>query len=154
MLYIGADHQGRLVKNDLLAFLKRQGIIFEEIGKENYSSEDDYPDFATAVSLKVLEDTENKGILLCGSGQGMAIAANRFRGIRAGLCWNLEETTLARSDDDINILCLPRSLFNEKKEGSEEENSNWQSVIKAFLETDFKDAPKYSRRKEKLDRLP
>lgn len=150
MIFIGADHQGRLVKADLLAFLKSLEVSFEEVGVENYSPEDDYPDFATAVVARVLEDEQNKGILLCGSGQGMAIAANRFKGIRAGLCWNLSEASLARSDDDINILCLPRSLF----ENTEDESSRWQDIVKAFLETDFKDAPKYARRKEKLDRLP
>ncbi len=145
MIYIGADHQGRLVKADLLAFLKSQEIGFEEVGENNYSPEDDYPDFAAAVSLRVLRDESNRGILLCGSGQGMAIAANRFKGIRAGLCWNLEEVTLARSDDDINVLCLPKTAFADE---------SWQDIVKAFLETEFKNAPKYSRRIEKLDRLP
>jgi len=148
MLFIGADHQGRLVKNDLVTFLKSREVDFEEVGVENYSREDDYPDFATAVVVRVLEDDQNRGILLCGSGQGMSIAANRFKGIRAGLCWNLSEVSLARSDDDINILCLPRNLF--KKEGE----NNWQDIVKAFLKTEFKSAPKYTRRKEKLDRLP
>lgn len=156
MLYIGADHQGRLVKADLLAFLKSLGVDFEEVRVENYSPEDDYPDFAAEVSIKVLDNLENRGILLCGSGQGMAIAANRFKGIRAGLCWNIEETSLARSDDDINILCLPRTLFNKKigENGEGGEVDTWQNIVKAFLETEFKNAPKYSRRIEKLDRLP
>lgn len=145
MLYIGADHQGRVVKADLLAYLRSLEVNFEEVGESNYSPEDDYPDFATAVSVKVLGDETDRGILLCGSGQGMAIAANRFKGIRAGLCWNLEETMLARSDDDINILCLPKTAFAD---------DNWQDIIKAFLETEFRNAPKYARRIEKLDRLP
>ncbi len=153
MLYIGADHQGRLVKADLIAFLKSLEIDFEEAGQDGYSPEDDYPDFATAVVSKILNDEANRGILLCGSGQGMAIAANRFKGIRAGLCWNLEEASLARSDDDINILCLPRSLFSSK-EGSGDGGYDWQDIVKAFLETEFKAAPKYIRRIEKLDRLP
>lgn len=149
MLYIGADHQGRVVRSDLLAFLESQKISFEDIGKQSYSPEDDYPDFASAVALKVLEDNINCGILLCGSGQGMVIAANRFKGIRAGLCWNLEEVTLARSDDDINILCLPKTAFVEDREGA-----GWKDIVKAFLDTEFKNAPRYSRRIEKLDRLP
>lgn len=145
MLFIGADHQGRVVKADLLDYLNSQGTGFEVVGGESYSPEDDYPDFASEVALKVLDDKTNRGILLCGSGQGMAIAANRFRGIRAGICWNLEEAMLARSDDDINILCLPKTSFK---------GEDWQDIVKAFLETDFKNAPKYSRRIEKLDRLP
>lgn len=145
MLYIGADHQGRVVKANFLAFLKSQEVDFEEVGIDKYSPEDDYPDFASAVAIKVLGDKADRGILLCGSGQGMVIAANRFKGIRAGLCWNLEEASLARSDDDINILCLPKTSFAEE---------NWKDIVKAFLETEFKNAPKYSRRIEKLDRLP
>lgn len=151
MLFIGADHQGRLVKANLLAFLKSQEVDFEEVGQENYSPEDDYPDFASAVVAKVLGSEEDRGILLCGSGQGMAIAANRFKGIRAGLCWDIEGASLGRSDDDINILCLPAGLFDKKVE---EGGDSWQDIIKAFLETEFKNAPKYNRRKEKLDRLP
>lgn len=154
MLFIGADHQGRLVKADLVTFLKNQEVSFEVVGEEYYSPEDDYPDFATAVVARILENEANRGILLCGSGQGMAIAANRFKGIRAGLCWNLKEASLARSDDDINILCLPRSLFEQEEGTDGKRNDDWQDIVKAFLETEFKDAPKYTRRKEKLDRLP
>lgn len=151
MLYIGADHQGRLVKADLLAYLNDQEVVFEEVGHENYSPEDDYPDFAAAVCAKVLAENDDRGILICGSGQGMVIAANRFRGIRAGLCWNRTEASLARSDDDINILCLPISLFNKV---AEEGSDSWQDIVGTFLETEFKNVPKYSRRIEKLDRLP
>ena len=154
MLYIGADHQGRELAKDLGAFLSTQNIEFLKVGQELYSPEDDYPDFAKAAVLKLLNDFadgdgSSKAILLCGSGQGMLIAANRFKRIRAGLCWDIQETRLARSDDDINVLCLPARLF---KEGADERL--WQNMIKVFLETEFKSIPKYSRRREKLDRLP
>lgn len=150
MIILGADHQGRLVSQELKDFLATLSLEFLEVGQEFYNSEDDYPDFAKATVSKLFETWQNgderaKGILLCGSGQGMVIAANRFRGIRAGLCWNEQEAELARSDDDINILCLPKFLF---------EKEDWQEIVKVFLETEFKNAPKYARRKEKLDRLP
>ncbi len=150
MIILGADHQGRIVSQELKDFLATLNLEFVEVGQEFYSSEDDYPDFARATVAKLFgawqEGDENaKAILLCGSGQGMAIAANRFKGIRAGLCWNKQETELARSDDDINVLCLPRFLF---------ENEDWKKIVKVFLETEFKYAPKYARRVEKLDRLP
>ena len=142
MLYIAADHQGRLVLNGLLAFLDELQQEYEVVGKELYTPEDDYPDFAKEVVVKVLEDKENKGILLCGSGQGMVIAANRFKGIRCGICWNEQEATLARSDDDINALSLSRYLF---------ENENWKDIVTAFLTTEFKNEEKYIRRRNKLD---
>ena len=142
MLYIAADHQGRLVLNELLAFLDELQQEYEVVGKELYTPEDDYPDFAKEVVVKVLEDKENKGILLCGSGQGMVIAANRFKGIRCGICWNEQEATLARSDDDINALSLSRYLF---------ENENWKDIVTAFLTTEFKNEEKYIRRRNKLD---
>jgi ribose 5-phosphate isomerase B len=147
MIYIGADHRGRLTVDELCSFLNDLSLEYEVVGEELSSPEDDYPDFASCVALKVLEDTGNRGILLCGSGQGMVIAANRFRGIRAGLCWDLEEVTLGRSDDDINVLCLPTKIFDL-------EDAEWKKIIRSFLETEFKDAPKYARRVEKLDRLP
>jgi ribose 5-phosphate isomerase B len=78
----------------------------------------------------------------------MAIAANRFKGIRAGVCWSANETILARSDDDINVLCLPVEMFEDGKDVE-----IWKAIVKAFLETEFKDGEKYSRRVEKLDRL-
>ncbi len=150
MIYIGADHQGRIFCKEVESFLRELSLEFLEVGEEFYNSEDDYPDFAKAVVARLYgawqnEDVQAKGILLCGSGQGMAIAANRFRGIRAGLCWNKQEVELARSDDDINILCLPKFLF---------EDESWKDIVRTFLETEFKSAPKYSRRIEKLDRLP
>ncbi len=142
MLYIAADHQGRLVLDELLAFLDELQQEYKVVGENLYSNEDDYPDFAKEVVVKVLEDKENRGILLCGSGQGMAIAANRFKEIRCGICWNEQEATLARSDDDINALSLSRYLF---------ENENWKDIVTAFLSTEFKNEDKYTRRRDKLD---
>jgi ribose 5-phosphate isomerase B len=145
MIYIGADHRGRLVVDELCSLLNDLSLEYEVVGAELNSPEDDYPDFAKEVAVRVLGSKEDRGILLCGSGQGMVIAANRFKGVRAGLCWDLEEVTLGRSDDDVNVLCLPTKIFNEDVV---------ERLVKAFLETDFKDAPKYRRRVEKLDRLP
>jgi len=150
MIFIGAEHQGRVFTKELENFLKELSLDFSETGEGLYSGEDDYPDFAREVVIKLYEawqsgDSEAKGILLCGSGQGMAIAANRFKAVRAGLCWNKQEVELARTDDDINVLCLPKFLFADE---------TWKQIVKTFLETEFKDAPKYQRRIEKLDRLP
>lgn len=144
MLYIAADHQGRLVLDKLLTFLDELQEEHIVVGEELYSDEDDYPDFAKVVSVKILDNESNRGILLCGSGQGMVIAANRFKEIRCGICWNEQEATLARSDDDINALSLSRSLF---------ENENWKDIVRAFLNTEFKNEEKYIRRREKLDKL-
>lgn len=141
MIYIAADHQGRERLEEVKSLLQSLYKEFEVLGEELYSPTDDYPDFAALVCSKVLDSGENsRGILLCGSGEGVAIAANRFEGIRAGLCWDAESARLGRSDDDINILCLPKNTEGEYKD-----------IIEAFLETRFKDNPKYSRRIKKLD---
>jgi ribose 5-phosphate isomerase B len=153
MIIVSADHQGRAIQEDLCQLLKKLDLDFKKVGEELYSTEDDYPDFARVAVGELFNAQQNgeedaKAILLCGSGQGMVIAANRFRGIRAGLCWDVSEATLARSDDDINVLCLPARSFGDNN------GDSWQDIVKAFLETGFKNAPRYARRKEKLDRLP
>lgn len=144
MLYIAADHQGRLVLDELLTFLDELQQDYKVVGEEFYADEDDYPDFAKEVANMISGDEQSKGILLCGSGQGMVIAANRFKGVRCGICWNEQEATLARSDDDINALSLSKYLF---------EDENWKDIVTAFLNTEFKKEEKYIRRKEKLELL-
>jgi ribose 5-phosphate isomerase B len=89
-------------------------------------------------------DSEARGILICGSGQGMCIAANRFKGIRAALCWDQTEARAARNDDDCNILCLSSRYTSLEEAGS---------IMATFLSTPFAAAPRFIRRIEELDKL-
>lgn len=145
-VYIGADHNGFEFKRQLADFLQRSGYEVADGGDTTLNQEDDYPQFASRVVTALLSGQEsNRGILICGSGQGMCMAANRYKGIRASLCWSIEEARAARNDDDSNILCLSSRYltFEETK-----------PIVMAWLNTSFAGAPRFKRRIQELDNLP
>ncbi len=145
-IYIGADHQGFGLKSDLVDFLRRAGHEVIDKGDKHMDPEDDFPQFAGRVASDLLADAgeDARGILICGSGQGMAMAANRFRGIRACVVWNAAEAQAARNDDDANVLCLPASLLKERQA---------DLVVTTWLNTPFAGAPRFKRRIKELDEL-
>lgn len=103
---IGSDHAGFELKENLVKYLLSKGVSI--VDKGTYSLERaDYPDYGHAVAVEVLNKSVDLGILMCGSGNGIAMSANKHSGIRAALCWNEEITTLARQHNDANILVLP-----------------------------------------------
>ena len=104
IIYIGSDHAGLTLKNVLIPFLSNEGWTVEDMGTKNADS-CDYPDFAHAVCGKVLE-SGSFGILVCGTGIGMSIAANRHKGIRAALCTHEFHARATREHNDANVLCL------------------------------------------------
>ena len=107
ILFIGADHKGYDLKESMKAYLADKGYEVEDCGDTARNEGDHYPDYARAVAEKVRENYENsRGILICGSGVGMDIAANKFKGIRAGLAMNPNHAFDARNDDDTNVLVL------------------------------------------------
>ncbi len=145
-IYVGADHNGYQLRNSLLQYLKEAQYDVEDEGDTRLDPDDDYPQFATRVVAKILssKDPEPRGILICGSGQGMCMAANRYRGIRAGLGYDLESVRAIRNDDDSNILCLPaRSL----------DKSQVMILVEAWLNTPFAGAARFVRRMKELDEL-
>src|SRR5580765_3113036 len=109
-IYIGADHNGFEYKNKLSEYLQKAGYEVVDEGGVARDPEDDFPQFASRVVGAMRENggtsDDTRGILVCGSGQGMCMAANRFKGIRAALAWDQEEARAARNDDDSNVLCL------------------------------------------------
>src|SRR5689334_6042163 len=107
-IFLGADHNGFEFKKQLTAYLQKSGYDVVDEGDVQLTPEDDFPQFASRVvqAMRADGDNEVRGILLCGSGQGMCMAANRFRGIRACLAFDQEEARAARNDDDANVLCL------------------------------------------------
>src|SRR5688572_5198673 len=110
---IGSDHAGFELKESMISFLKKEG--YQVIDKGCFSSERaDYPDFGHAVANAVLEGESEMGIVMCGSGIGISISANRHKGIRAALCWSPEVTKLARQHNDANILVLPARFMDNK----------------------------------------
>lgn len=147
-IYIGADHKGHGPKSLLLEYLVKAGYEVEDVGDKQFDPEDDFPVFASAAAQKVIgSDTKDtRAILICGSGQGMVMAANRFKGVRAGLGWSIEAAKSIRNDEDSNILALPSELF--------EGNSQKAFVIvETWLNTPFANASRYIRRNQELDNL-
>ncbi len=103
---IGGDHAGFEYKSELLEYLKSEGHELKDFGP--YSSDSvDYPDFAHPLSEAVQNNIFELGILICGSGNGVAMTANKHEGIRAALCWQVELAELARSHNNANIICIP-----------------------------------------------
>lgn len=124
---IGADHAGFQLKQELISFLQHLGYTTKDYGC--YSEESiDYPDFAHPVAKHVLEDSNCLGILICGSGNGINMTANKHQGIRSALCWKKEIAELARAHNNANIIALP-ARFISVEEAKE--------MIEAFLETPF-----------------
>ncbi len=106
-IYIGNDHAGVAFKQKLLAWLTQKGYVVEDLGSQDETAQDDYTDFAFAVAQKVVKSKGRaKGILLCGTGTGMAIAANKVTGARAASCHDVYTATMSRRDNDANILAL------------------------------------------------
>jgi ribose 5-phosphate isomerase B len=104
-IYVGSDHGGYALKTSLKRHLKSAGYQIEDLGTDSADS-CDYPDFAQAVARKVLADPESKGLLICGTGIGISISANRFKGIRAAMCRSGLEAELARKHNNANIVAL------------------------------------------------
>lgn len=109
---IGSDHAGFDYKGCLISFLQNKNIPLRDFGTYSGSSVD-YPDFAHPVSEEVESGKASFGILICGSGNGVAMTANKHKGIRAAICWNEEITTLARRHNDANIICIPARFISE-----------------------------------------
>jgi ribose 5-phosphate isomerase B len=129
VIYLGADHRGFKLKEALKYYLKEQGYELADLGNAVYDKEDDFPDFAAEVAKKVsLAPEEARGILACGSGIGMAIVANKFRNVRAGLAMSPDQANAGRHDNNINILCLAADFTSEE---------DAKNIVRVFLATPF-----------------
>lgn len=147
-IYLGADHNGFALKEKVFAYLVKRKYVVESIGDGELDPNDDFPEFAQMAALKVIgdESRDPRAILICGGGQGMSMAANRFRGIRASVAWDAHEAKMTRHDNDSNVLCLPARVL-------EEDDALWQDIISTWLKTPFGDAPRFRRRNAQLDEL-
>lgn len=143
-IFIDADHNGFDFKRTLVAYLEKSHNAVVDTGGDAYNPDDDYPIAAARVAHALQADPDARGILICGSGQGVCIAANRFKGIRASLCWDNQEARAARNDDDANILCLPARMIDIDKA---------VTITHTWLNTPFAGAPRFKRRIEQLDQL-
>lgn len=147
-IYLGADHRGFHLKEEIFAYLTKRDYEVEDVGDKELDVNDDFPQFAQMASLKILgsDDKDPRAILICGGGQGMAIAANRFRGIRAVVIWDAFEAKESRNDNDSNVLCLPARVL-------EGDSSAWKGILETWLSTPFAGAVRYKRRNAQLDEI-
>lgn len=143
-IYLGADHNGFRLKEKIHAYLLEQGYEVVDKGDERFDKGDDFPMYGARVASEVLAHKDSVGILICGSGQGMCIAANRFKGIRASLVWNEDEAHDSRNDDDSNVLCLPARQINF---------SEAREIVDTWMNTEFSGAARFRRRNAQLDEL-
>jgi ribose 5-phosphate isomerase B len=139
---IGSDHAGFEAKEKAKLEIADLGIEVEDKGTDSLESVD-YPDFAASVARSVAREEVERGVLLCGSGNGVCIAANKVAGVRAAVAWNEETARLARQHNDANVLCVGARLI---------ESDLAARIIRAFLETDF-EGGRHERRVEKIRQL-
>ncbi|HEY4506725.1 MAG TPA: RpiB/LacA/LacB family sugar-phosphate isomerase [Candidatus Paceibacterota bacterium] len=141
MVYIGADHRGYQLKEKLKKFLEELGHDCKDLGAFEYNKDDDYPDFskkvAESVVLRQAQDQNDRGILICGSGIGIAIAANKIKGIRAGTAISPEQVRDSVNDENLNVLAISADYTGEKEA---------QEIVEAFLDTEFSGEERHIRR--------
>ena len=137
---ISADHAGYELKGPIIEHLKGTGHTPIDLGTHNHDPVD-YPDLAREVAEAVLQGKADVGIVICGSGVGACVAANKFPGIRAGTCHDTYSARQGREDDDINVLCLGARVVGRALA---------QEIVKAFVQSSFSGQPRHRRRLEKV----
>ena len=151
-IFIGADHGGYHLKEKIEAYLTKRGYDWEDVGGKEFDPNDDFPQFAQIAATRVLgedESTDPRAILICTGGQGMAMAANRFSGIRAAVIWDSFEAKDCRNDNNSNVLCLPARVLDAEGDDLE----LWKDIIDTWLNTPFAGAARFVRRNAELDRF-
>lgn len=136
---IGADHAGFDYKEDIISLLEGKGLKYHDYGTHSTESVD-YPDFAHPVAEAVESGEAAFGILLCGSANGVAMAANKHQNIRAAICWGEELAELARKHNDANVICIPARFVRE---------GDAEKMVDIFLHTQF-EGGRHARRRDKI----
>jgi len=148
---IGTDHAGFALKEKIKRYLKSKGHSVSDQGARRYNKDDDYPDYAAKVARIVSKDRNSRGILLCGSAEGMCIAANKFRNIRAVAVWSAASAKLTRQHNDSNVLCLGGGQMLKKSRGLPFTRA--KSIIDAWLKTEFSREERHKRRIGKIKKI-
>ena len=144
VIYLGADHAGFELKEFLKHYLKKKGYEVYDEGAHKLDKLDDYPDYALKVANEIADNLDAKGILCCGSAQGMCIAANKISGIRAVAPANKKEVLLSRTHNNANILCLAGWSLSRFKA---------RRIVNVWLEAEFSNEPRHVRRIKKIARM-
>lgn len=139
-IYLGSDHAGFDLKEKLIKYFKEKGISFKDLGTHSSDSVD-YPDYGFAVARRVAKEKNSLGILICGTGTGMVIAANKVKGIRAVAAYDKYSAEMARLHNDTNVLCLRGRHFPFKK---------IKEIVSVWLEASFSGDVRHKRRINKI----
>lgn len=139
---IGSDHRGVQVKSRLIQSLEAHSFKVSDEGTHGDSSVD-YPDFAETVARRVSGGEAERGILICGTGIGMAITANKFSGVRAAACYDEVMVEMSRRHNNVNVLCLPGDLIGER---------SVDDLVLMWLQTDF-DGGRHAERVQKIEKI-
>ena len=138
---IGGDHAGLPLKAALADLVRGAGHTVVDLGATRLDPEDDYPDFAAAVGRAVAEGRAERGIVVCGSGVGASVAANKIHGVRAGLCHDTYSAHQGVEHDDVNVLCVGARVIGEALA---------REIVLAFLGARFSGEPRHARRLRKI----
>ncbi len=141
---IGADHRGFSAKTELIKWLNSQHIEFNDFGATSEQPDDDYNDYAKLVAEAVLISPapDHFGVLICGSGQGMAMQANRYPGVRAAVCYSPSVAAKTRGHNSANIICIPA-----------DDHPDVPAIVQAFISATPLTDEKHQRRNQKLDEI-
>jgi len=141
-LYIASDHGGYHLKKRLVRYIENElNLTIVDMGPHEYVKTDDYPDFAIPLARKVAKNKKSRGIVICSSGVGVCIAANKIPGIRAGQGFNIELAESMMEHDNTNILCLGQKTVSEE---------HAMAIVKKWLESEFSGAARHVRRLKKI----
>ena len=138
---VGADHAGFDLKNEIVGWLEASGYQINDLGAYVVDPNDDYPDFAAAVANSLRTGESDRGVIICGSGVGACITANKVRGIRACLCHDTYTARQGVEHDDMNVVCIGGRVIGIELA---------KAVLEAFLEASFIPEPRFQRRLDKL----
>jgi ribose 5-phosphate isomerase B len=143
-IVIASDHGGFELKNKLYSQIKARGYDIEDLGNKIYDAEDDYPDFAALAAKEISEGKADRAIILCGSGVGACIAANKFRNVRASVCHDTYSAHQGVEHDAMNTICIGARIIGENLA---------VEIVFSFLEAEFQQEERFLRRLEKLNQF-
>lgn len=139
-IVIASDHAGFAYKTLLIPIIREQGFILIDLGTSD-EKPDDYPDHAIDVAQAILNGEGERGIIICGSGVGVSVAVNKFKGIRAGVCHDTYSAHQCVEHDDVNVLCLGQRVIGTELA---------HEIVLAFLKATFSNEPRHKRRLDKI----
>lgn len=151
-IYLGSDHAGFNLKEKVKKWLEKEKIPFEDLGNLKYEKYDDYPDYATKVGRQVVKK-KSKGLLFCGSAEGICIAANKIKGVRAVAVWDPRMAKQSRQHNDANVLCLSGGETLKKVKGMALTFKKAKKIITVWLNTPFSEASRHIRRINKIRKM-